>query len=77
MTDLKYCKNCKHCRPNRLMHILSLGTINLYEFAKCMRPQPDDLVSQSPKFFYCSTERTSYFTIDTCGTEGKYWEARK
>jgi hypothetical protein len=72
MTDLKYCKNCKHCRPDRLLQM------SPYEYAICVRPS-NDLVSGGYKQRnFCRTERISYSTIDTCGIDAKYYyETRK
>ena len=77
MSDLKYCKNCKHCRPDRLLQIVSFGTESPYDTAICVRPKID-LISGYNQRNFCSTERISYSTIDTCGIDAKYYyEARK
>ena len=76
MTDLKYCKNCKHCRPDRFLQIISFGLFTPFDTAKCVRPKID-LVSGGVQLEYCRAERMSYHTIDTCGENAKYFEARK
>jgi len=78
MTDLKYCKNCKHCRPDRLLQIVSFGTESPYDTAICVRPKNDLVSGGYTQRNFCSTERISYSTIDTCGIDAKYYyEARK
>jgi len=74
--ELKYCKDCKHYRPERLLQILTLGIESPYESARCTRPKIN-LVSMDAGKTFCSSERISYHSIDTCGSDGKYWEARK
>lgn len=77
MTDPKLCKDCKYCRRDWFFVITSFGTDNGYEFAKCTRPVPSDLVSGTQKLnAYCNCERVSYQTIDTCGEEAKYFEQK-
>lgn len=78
MTDLKYCKNCKHCRPDRLLQIVSFGIESPYDTAICVRPKIDLISGGYKQRNFCSTERISYSTIDTCGIDAKYYyEARK
>jgi hypothetical protein len=77
MTKPKYCKDCKFCKPTRLMQILSLGMLNPYEFATCSRPISDNLVDGKPKLSFCENQRVDYDSLDTCGTNAKYFEARK
>lgn len=77
MTDLKYCKNCKHCRPEIAEIIFTLGFGDGLEYARCVRPRGNDLVSGNSVKTFCSCERSTYYTIDTCGKDAKYYEARK
>lgn len=78
MTDLKYCKNCKHCRPEIAEIIFTLGFGDGLEYARCVRPRDNDLVSGKCAQRFCFCERISYSTIDTCGRDAKYYcEARK
>ncbi len=78
MTDLKYCKNCKHCRPEIAEIIFTLGFGDGLEYARCVRPRGNDLVSGKSVQPFCSCERISYSAIDTCGIDAKYYyEARK
>lgn len=76
MTEFKYCKNCKHCQPNWWISIISFGVIDLYEFSKCLRPDPEnpDLVKGKRKVKYCDHERLNFFATDVCGEEAKYYE---
>lgn len=79
MTETKYCKDCKFCKPTRLEQILTLGWQNPYKFATCSRPNfPGNLVDGGPIYNnYCENERRDYNHRVTCGLSGKYWEARK
>jgi hypothetical protein len=78
MTDPKLCKDCKYCRPDWIIKIISFGIESEYQFAKCARPISGDLVSGTEKLnTFCSCERVSYDVINTCGKDAKYFEAKK
>lgn len=77
MTDLKYCKDCEHCRPEIAEIIFTFGFGDGLKHARCARPKDNDLVSGKSCQEFCSYERISYHTIDTCGKDAKYFEARK
>ena len=77
MTEPKLCKNCVYYHPDRFLQIISFGLFTPFDTAKCVRPKID-LVSSGVQLEYCRAERMSYYTIDTCGENAKYYyEARK
>lgn len=77
MSDPKLCKDCKYCRPDWMTKIFTFGIDNGYEYAKCTRPIFGDLVSGTTRMNnFCSCERVSYITIETCGKEAKYFEQK-
>jgi hypothetical protein len=64
----RLCKDCAHCKPEPFFG---------FSFAKCTRPTGDIcLVTGDPKRIhdYCSVERKSYGSLDTCREIGRYWE---
>ena len=72
MTDLKFCKDCKWCRPDIMdvmERIFTLGFSDGLKFAKCARPKDVDLVSGKQQNFYCSTER-----LFDCGEDARYYQ---
>lgn len=73
----KVCRDCKFCRPVSRFDILGWGE-SRWHSATCNRPSriEIDIVSGRTEAPYCSCERTSYETIDTCGANAKYFEAR-
>lgn len=75
--QLKFCKDCKHCRPDWFASIITLGYIQPYDYAKCNRPGRENLVSGAKETTYCSVERMTYIAIDNCGENAKYWEAMR
>lgn len=77
MTDPLYCKDCKHCRPEIADIIFTLGFGDGLKYARCARPNVTDLVSGKSCQNLCSYERVSYYTVDTCGKDAEYFEARK
>jgi hypothetical protein len=81
MSNQKLCKDCKFCRKYPLaafLSVISFGLVDAYEFARCIRPGKLNLTSgRVPTDSYCSCERVSYYTIDTCGEEAKYYEPRR
>lgn len=73
---MKYCKDCKHCRPTSLFGFKS------YTFARCTQPTSFNTllngnvaVAPSMEGAYCSTLRSSLHN-DACGPAGKHWEAK-
>jgi hypothetical protein len=80
MSNQKLCKDCKFCRKYPLaafLSVISFGLVDAYGFANCARPQKSNLVSGRNLENFCSCERVSYYTIDTCGEEAKYYEPRR
>ena len=66
---MKLCKDCKHCQPND--EWLSDGY--QLRYALCgNRPSPVTGIGR----IKCRDERRGSWFFDTCGTEGKYWEAK-
>lgn len=78
MTEPKLCKNCVYYHPDRFLQIISFGLFTPFDTAKCVRPKTDLVSGGYKQRNFCSTERISYSTIDTCGIDAKYYyEARK
>lgn len=76
MSEIKYCKDCRFCRPNYslwwfciflpLAPIFAWGAWKFqWEFAKCGRaPKADGLVSPvSTSFFFCSTRHAYMINV--------------
>ena len=72
----KLCKDCKHYKTNFLSRILSFFSDN-GEFDMCGRKKNNNLVTGGNNPSFCEMERRDYFTLDVCGPEGKYFEAKK
>ena len=78
--ETKFCKDCKFCKRSLSDFIFLFGT---YRFAMCARPGLKEINTeylvhkkhQPDK--YCSSERMTYQWVDTCGAEGKYFEAKR
>ena len=75
MTEPKYCKDCKHSRPDFWEKVSMLVFRYGEECAVCLR------YSNGAKTL-CRNERLDYkdrngVKLDTCGTDAKYYEARK
>lgn len=80
MSNQKLCKDCKFCKKDplaALVSIITFGLVDAYEFANCARPQKSNLVSGRNPEKFCSCERVSYISIDTCGEEAKYFQPKR
>lgn len=73
---MKYCEDCKYCKPSLAHRILDFGfKKNSYEFAICMHPkatrQDVDRIRRNikPVHNYCSIMRMN----SLCGYDGKLW----
>jgi hypothetical protein len=74
MAEVKFCKDCKWCKPQKL-----LGIINYYPNSKCHNPllktHTDFLVTGDAKDnWFCSIQR-GY--LGECGREAKYFEPKE
>ena len=74
---MKFCKDCK----NAYLPFVDWLFLGGYRFAKCRRKYLStiDKVTGEEKYLdtFCSTEREDYGIIDSCGTDAKYFEAKK
>ena len=78
MTDLKYCKDCKHSRPSIWERVftlvLSLKFSNLEVGYGHICKRRSNVKQET----LCVNERRTYEDwVDTCGPDAKYYEARK
>jgi hypothetical protein len=78
MADVKLCKDCKWCRPYRGPSLF--WPTKDYRVAKCVRPNwrspvTGEMEREPGQPSYAATER-KFDGADTCGPEGKFWEAR-
>ena len=72
MTDLKYCKDCKHSRLDIWGRILEIIFPKFLSGVICKRR------SNRRQETLCTNERMNYEDwVDTCGPDAKYYEARK
>lgn len=81
MSDIKLCKDCKHCKPKMEGVIFKQPVYDV--FVKCARPTKEiDLVSGKPieKTTYCDIERLykkeELFPYDYCYQEAIFFEAK-
>ena len=75
----KLCKDCKHYKKDWISHILSFGITvgNNGEYDMCGRKKNNNLVTGRDKPSFCEIERRDWYSLDVCGVDGKYFEARK
>ena len=75
----KFCKDCKFCKRGLTDYLFLFGT---YRFARCDHPR----LTRGGEYYvdgslrgekYCSNEREYYQTLDVCGPDAKYFEAKK
>ncbi len=75
MSDIKLCKDCKHCRPDEdyMTFWRKRLTPKALKFARCV---VDDYVGSEDGTWYCSTQRTSELE-ELCGKKGRFWEPKE
>lgn len=76
-TKPKLCIDCRHFVPNKD----HTNPEQKAQFAFCAKSgdKNDTLTlvdGRAPKMQYCSIQRTHYDTIETCGPDAKYFEAK-
>ena len=84
MTDhesIRYCQDCKHCKPDLSFTIFTLGCgTSRWKYATCKIAQEfgnDDLVyRRKSSLIYCSVERRYDYPDGSCGSTGRNFEPR-
>lgn len=70
MSEVKLCKDCKHCMPF-VINTFFVKAVH-YEYSKCSHVSATDLVTGEGTS--CSVWRSNH--EKRCGEEGKFWEAK-
>jgi hypothetical protein len=71
----KLCKDCKYHKKDWISHTFPFFGAKGY-FDECRREKNDNLVVGGGRTTFCEIERRDYYSLDVCGVEGKYWEAK-
>ncbi len=73
---MKLCKDCKYAHTDFFNRLFGQ-----YDFAHCRRPffKSINPVTGKPEYHrtYCAVERENFGSLDTCGSEAKYFEEKK